>query len=146
MQTKDILNIRGEFRCEIFDGGELVETYHDPNVITTVGRGQLARLLANAVTGRSVTKIGFGEATSAASPSDTGLSVSAFIKTIGTATYPTGTSVQFAWTLGTSEANGLAITEFGLICTDNTLFARKVRSVLNKTSSISLSGTWTIYL
>lgn len=147
MAQKEFLTVRGEFVLEKIDlDGNVIERYEDKNTIMTLGRGQLVRLLANDVTNRAVTKIGFGENSTAASPSDTALSVSAFEKAIGSATYPSTTSVQFAYTLGTTEGNGLNITEFGLICTDDVLFARKVRSVIAKTSSFSLAGTWTIFL
>lgn len=146
MQNEDTLKVRGEFRVEIIKDGKVIETYFDPNVITVVGRTQLAHLLGADVASRSITKIGFGENTTAASSADTALSLSAFVKATGTVTYPTTTSVKFAFLLGTGDANGLNITEFGLICADNTLFARKVRSAIAKTSSISLSGTWEIFL
>jgi hypothetical protein len=43
------------------------------------------------------------------------------------------------------EANGKAIMEFGLICTDGTLFARKNRAkAIEKDSDISLEGKWRI--
>lgn len=146
MQKEDTIKVRGEFRVEIIKDGKVIETYFDPNVITVVGRTQLAHLLGADVTGRSITKIGFGTGSSAASSSDTSLAIGAFVKATGAVTYPTSTSVKFAFLLGTGDANGMSITEFGLMCTDNTLFARKVRSAIAKTSSISLSGTWEIFL
>lgn len=145
METKDAITLRGIFCLQTFENGALVDSYEDKNVIVVVGRRQLCRLLAGDVVGRSVTRIGFGEGTSPAASSDTALT-SGFVKSVDSVTYPTSTSVRFNWTLGTGDANGKAITEFGLLSTDNTLFARKQRSVINKTSSISLIGTWTIEL
>ena len=55
-------------------------------------------------------------------------------------------SVVFAFSLGTADANGLAIGEFGLLSAAGVLYARKVRAyqIINKDASMSLSGTWTI--
>jgi len=51
--------------------------------------------------------------------------------------------VRVAFTLGLSDANGYALTEFGLFSGNNTLLARKVRSVaINKTSDFSPTITW----
>jgi hypothetical protein len=36
--------------------------------------------------------------------------------------------VTISWELLTSEDNGQAIMEFGLVCADNTLFSRRVRA------------------
>ncbi|MNC78397.1 hypothetical protein D3C75_1305980 [compost metagenome] len=52
--------------------------------------------------------------------------------------------MRFAFTLGESEANGLNIRELGLLCADETLFARKVRGLIEKTSDLSITGSWTI--
>lgn len=141
----DSLDITGDFYLKVYENGVLIESYEDKNVIVVVGRGQLARLLSGATSGRYITNIGFGEGTSAASPTDTALT-SQLSKAVGAVTYPTGTSVNFDWTLENAEGNGKAITEFGLLTGDGTLFSRKQRSVINKTSSIRLIGSWTINL
>lgn len=39
---------------------------------------------------------------------------------------------------------GLNIRELGLLCADGTLFARKVRGLIEKTSDLSITGSWTI--
>jgi len=65
-------------------------------------------------------------------------------KAIDSADYPTANSVRFNWTLGTGDANGITIQEFGLLNDSNVLFARKVRAGIVKTSAISLIGNWVI--
>ncbi len=52
--------------------------------------------------------------------------------------------MTFAFTLNTGEANGKTIQEFGLLCSDGTLFARKTRGGIVKADDISIAGTWTI--
>ena len=57
-----------------------------------------------------------------------------------------GTSVRFNWELTASECTGMAITEFGLVCNDadETLFARRLRSPINKAEDLTFNGSWTI--
>ncbi len=146
----------GNFEIEVWErdpeGGpdKLKGYFADYNVIVNNGRAQVARLIGNDTTNRPVTKIGFGVGASAAVATDSALTTP-FIKAITTAvpgtgvTYPVATSTKFSWTLENAEGNGLNITEFGLYSNDGTtLFARKVRSAIAKTSAIRLVGTWTI--
>ena len=58
--------------------------------------------------------------------------------------YPATGQVRFNWSLSTAELNGVAITEFGLLCADGTLFSRKQRKPIEKESDLSLTGSWTI--
>lgn len=122
----------------------LVEEWTGRNLLVDNMKTMLARLAAGDVTNRPITRIGFGTSGAAAAPSDTTLT-SMYARAVGAITYPTLASVQFAWQLGTSEANGLAIMEFGLLSANNGLWARRVRGTpINKTSDMSLSGTWGI--
>ena len=69
----------------------------------------------------------------------------AYVKLLGGVTYPTTNSVEFAFTLGTSEANGKSIMEFGLFTAGDVLFARKTRAgAIVKDSDLSLAGSWRI--
>ena len=52
--------------------------------------------------------------------------------------------MSFSFTIGKAEANGKKIREFGLLCSDGTLFARKTRGVIEKADDIEIVGTWTI--
>jgi hypothetical protein len=57
------------------------------------------------------------------------------------------TQAEFKWSLPKSEANGMKIVEFGLLCKNETLFARKLRSeAIPKEADISLEGEWIIIL
>lgn len=135
---------RGIFLLNIYHKDKLIERFEDDNLIVTVGRESVARLVGGDVAGRSVTQIGFGTNGTTANPANTALT-GAFVKAIDSHSYPVGTSVQFNFSLGTSEANGLSISEFGLLTSAGYLHARKVRNgPLLKDVDISLMGTWTL--
>mgnify|MGYP003609472642 FL=1 len=143
MHLSDTQPLAGEFRLAIYRAGQLVEEFVEPNLIVNGAKDQLARLVGGAGTGRHITHIGFGIGTTAAAPTNTGLS-GAYWKPVTAVSYPDTGRVAFDWTLSTADANGMAITEFGLRCADGTLFARKVRAAIHKSDDLSLTGTWTI--
>lgn len=143
MNLNDKQCLRGDFHLKLFRGGELIETIDEPNLIVNLARSQLAHLIAGDVANRQITHIGFGIGTAAASPDNTVLT-GAFFKPVTSVSYPEVGKAAFSWSLSVAEANGLAITEFGLRCADNTLFSRKARAAIQKDADLSLSGTWTI--
>ena len=143
MTDTEQIAMRGDFRLRIYRNGLLVEEQHDPNMIMNVAKDAMAKLIGGSGTGKTITKIGFGTNATSPTPDDTALSDS-YVKNVTVVTYPDTGRVSFGWSLGTSEANGKAIAELGLICSDNTLFARKTRGVINKDADLSLEGTWTI--
>lgn len=135
---------RGIFALDIFRQGCLIDHFEDDNLIVTVGRESVARLIGGDVSGRSIVNIGFGTNGAAANPADAALT-GAFVKAIDSHSYPVSTSVQFNFSLGTTEAVGLSIYEFGLLTSSGFLHARKVRGgPLLKDIDISLTGTWTL--
>lgn len=134
----------GIFSLEVWRRGELIEVYEDENLVVDASKQQLARLIGGDVANRSITKIGFGTSGTAPVGGNIGLT-GAYVKALGTVTYPVAGSVQFAFTLGTTEANGLSIMEFGLFTAGDILFARKVRTgAIVKDSDLALAGTWQI--
>jgi hypothetical protein len=137
----------GRFILQVRRNGILVPELcvDDPNLIVNGSKGIHAALLGGNVSNQSVTKIAYGTNGTAAAGADTAIT-GAFVKAIDAVTYPTSTSVQFAFSLGSAEDNGMAIQEFGLLTQGNTLYARKVRTsgALNKDADLSFSGTWTI--
>lgn len=143
MNVTDEATLRGEFVMRVYRKGELIEEYVDKNMIMNVAKDAMARLIGGSGTGKTITKIGFGTNTTAPTPDNTALT-DAYSKNVSGVTYPATGLVSFGWSLSTSEANGKAIAELGLICSDGTLFARKVRGVINKDADLSLDGTWTI--
>jgi len=129
----------------------LIEEFENNNIIVNTARNQMARLVAGEFDDRHITKIGFGTNNAVATVDDTDLT-GAYVKTLDGYEFPAMGQVQFNWNLGTSEANGMKIIEFGLFCEDDVLFARRRREKTNgdpadpipKENDISLEGTWTI--
>lgn len=143
MIIKDDATLRGMFEVRVYRDGTLVEEYQDNNMILNMAKDALARLIAGAGAGKVITQIGFGTNGAGPSPDDTALSTP-FAKAVSGITYPGPGQVKFSWNLATTEANGMVIKEFGLICSDATLFARKTRGGIEKAADISLDGSWTI--
>ena len=144
MHLSDDAPLSGRFQLSIRNRcGALLDSQDEPNLIVNGAKNQLARLVAGSGANRHITHIGFGVGTAAPAPGNTGLS-SALWKPVTSVEYPADGQVAFSWSLATSEANGLAITEFGLRCADGTLFARKVRNPIHKSDDLSLTGVWTL--
>jgi hypothetical protein len=142
----DYVSLRGILRYTVFKNGVPVENVEEQNLIVTAGRAQVAHLLAGEFTGRQITKIAFGTSGTAPALSDTQIT-NAFTKNLIGFVYPAAGQVKFNWNLTTSEANGKAILELGLVCADTTLFSRRIRESgkpINKESDISIEGDWTI--
>lgn len=139
------LQIKGVFYLEKICAktGEILEKYTDNNLVVNGGRTAVTNLLGAATPGKQLTKISFGTNGTAPAGGDTAIT-GAFTKLLGAVSYPTISSVKFDWTLGAAEGNGIGIREVGLLCSDDTLFARKTREVINKNSDIILNGSWTI--
>lgn len=137
--------LKGEFVLDIVCAktGDVIEHYEDKNLVVNNGRQIVMQLLGSANLNKRLSRLAVG--TNGTAPVGTNTAITgAYTKNLGTVTYPTISSVRFDWTLGAGEANGIAIREFGILSTDNTLFARKVREVINKNSDIILNGNWTI--
>lgn len=134
----------GLFVLDVFRRGKLIEHVEERNLIVDNSKAMHAHLLGGDATNNVVTKFGVGTNGTAPAGGNTTLT-GAFIKAHDGATYPVAGQVSFAFSLSTSEANGIAILEFALLGASNTLYARKVRSVaLNKASDLTLSGVWSI--
>jgi hypothetical protein len=138
--------MRGDFRIRVYRHGRLIETYEDHNLIVDGARSAMARLIAGDVDGQSITYIALGTNGATPTPDDTEIT-EAFIKPVTGFSFPASGRVEFAWNLLANEATGLAIIEFGLVCGDGTLFARKIREKplpIYKEDDISIDGQWTI--
>jgi len=137
--------MKGLFYLEIICAktGLILEIYTDNNLIVNGGRTAVTNLLGAATSGKQLTKLSVGTNGTAPVGTDTAIT-GAFTKALGAVTYPTISSVKFDFQLGAGDANGIGIREFGIVCTDNTLFARKTRELISKNSDIILNGSWTI--
>ncbi|MDR2891586.1 MAG: hypothetical protein LBV80_00645 [Deltaproteobacteria bacterium] len=143
MRLEDAASLRGCLELSITRHGQEIEHYRDDNMIMSSARDALARLIGGDGAGKVVTQIGVGEDDFGPNPNDTKLT-NAFIKKLTSHSYPATGSVVFAFSIGPAEANGKTIREFGLICGDGSLFARKTRGAIEKADDIEITGTWTI--
>lgn len=136
---------KGVFKLQVIEAatGNVLEDYEDNNLVVTLGKANTAQLLAGTTAGKKISKIAVGAGTAAPDVADTSLTTP-FIKNVDGYSFPAANEVLFTWTIGTAEANGLNITEFGLLNDNGDLFARKIRSVIVKSSAIMLVGTWKI--
>jgi len=138
-------NLKGLFYLEVICAktGVILEKYQDNNLVVNGGRTAVVSLLGAGGTTKQLTKLSVGTNGTAPVGADNSIT-GAFTKSLGTVSYPTISSVKFEFQLGTTEANGIGIREFGIVCSDDTLFARKTRELINKNSDIILNGSWTI--
>jgi len=143
LKANETMEMHGKFHLLVYRKGILIEEWSDPNLIVIGARQQLAHVIAS---GDSllINRIAFGTNGNVPVISDTLIS-NQFVKSLSGYTFPNPGEVQFNWLLKETENNGMAISEFGLLTSDGTLFARKARSFpLNKDLDISLEGHWTI--
>lgn len=139
----DGINAKGSFNIKIYENGRLVEDYTDSNLVVSLGKTNVAKLLGGDLNGVAITKVQAGTNGTPPSPADAAIT-NPFTKAIATVTYPASNEVQFGFTLEAHEANGKAISEFGLVDDNNILFARKTRTVINKVSPMVIVGAWKI--
>jgi len=138
--------MRGCFNMRVFRRGKLIEEYQERNMIVSGARTAVAMHLMGNCEGGHIAKIAFGTGGNVPTPDDSAIT-SPFIKPLLSASLLTPTQVEFKWSLFKDEANGMKIIEFGLLCENETLFARKVRTeAIPKDSDISLEGEWIILL
>lgn len=143
MNIAEQIALRGELSITLHRAGQPPQTITDHNMIMTAAKSALARLIAGQGSGKNINRIAFGTNGVGPTPNDQTIS-GAYTKAVTAITFPAEGQARFAFTLGESEANGLNIRELGLLCADGTLFARKVRGLIEKTSDLSITGSWTI--
>lgn len=140
--------MRGEFRMRVYDKGQLVEEFTEPNLIVDAGFNTVQRVLSAASADYEITQIRFGELDGdepTAPASDwTNIPAPILTKALSSSDFPTNRSVSFNWVLNSGEGNGSDICYFGLLSENDTLFAAKSRAPIAKTSDITLEGTWII--
>jgi hypothetical protein len=157
----NLLSIRGRLRIKGFHHGKLAEEFDEQNLIvynaSTLLAGWATGALFNSVPFKPINQIGFGTGNSATNVGQSHLT-GAYLKNFDSVTYAVGEDnagnpigdAFFNFSLGTGEANGTNIWEYGLFSSGNGsfgdanfLFARRVRSsVLAKTSAWSFTGQW----
>jgi len=175
--SNETINLRGMFELNRFKGPAIDSHYFDTpvkddNLVVTMARKIMSRLLSGASLTPSIATIGGpvvvtnpnqlyvtrmkwgtaghnpGNPTEALTPtvSDEDLAspiVSPAFKAV-VVDYPTDTSVRFTAELDQTEANGLGLSEEGLFTSVNFMFARKTFGLLTKTSDFTFQFRHTI--
>jgi hypothetical protein len=139
----DGLNVRGDFSMQVFEGENLIEKYEQKNLVVSLGKTNVTKVLAGDAAGKKVSLISVGTSGILPDVADA-VMTTPFTKALDGYTFPDAASVLFSWSLDTTEANGMTILEFGLLNDDGILFARKTRSAIIKTNAIRIVGTWKI--
>jgi len=147
----------GMVRFELFDHGRLVAVIEDRNLFVNAGLPALAALTGGDTSGEFAAAVGFGSGSNAPTVADTGLTTPAYYKSLDSHSEDGAGSVTLNWSLGVADtgAVGVNIQELGLFANKTTvtlpgstqptpMLARKTISPILFTSSMSLSGVWTL--
>lgn len=151
MQISDSFQPKGELRFRVVDiNGKVIYEYKGENLVVNTGKLNMAKLHSGDVAGLPADTIGVGTSATAANVTDTTLTGS-FTRALngntsyGTVTYPANGHAMYAFTILTGEANGMSISEFGLLNGNGDLIARKVIATpISKTVSFAIEGEWII--
>ena len=147
---KDTATCKGEFHIEVLRKGKIVDEHHDHNMVVNVGRERLANLAAG-LSDKYITQIGVGTGKIIEEETDTELQDQHLFPLVNNSV--DGRDAKFEFIIGEEDANGLAITEFGLFCADNTMFSHRVRrnedtgeiAVIDKMSDLEIRGYWILH-
>jgi hypothetical protein len=127
------------------------DVYGAPNLFVDQGRQLLAYCFAfrAPIEDYTCSKFGVGTGVTAATVTDVGLeapvalSSGSYTGPLDSIDFLTAFVVRASFTLGLSDANGSLITEMGLFSGNDSLMARRVRTVgINKTSDFAPTLTW----
>ena len=135
------LKLIGVLELRFFLKGNLVETKKEKNLIVDSGYNALFSAMAG-VTGKNITKVQCGSNGIAPTSGDTEITDAVDLTIVNI--IASLSSLVITFQLGSGDANGLTISEFGTICADGTLFSRKSWTPFLKISDLSVEGTWTI--
>lgn len=135
---------RGAVDIQIFENGELIERIQEKNLVVSLGKANIAKMIGGIAGGTAISQIAVGSNGVPPATGDNAIT-DQFAKAFDSVTQPSSNSVMFHFDIDNSEANGLTIREFGLLNVGGVLCARKVRTAdIVKTNAIRLVGTWTI--
>jgi hypothetical protein len=142
---------------KVFDNQHLVTTIEDHNLFVNAGLPALASLMGGDTSGDFASAVGFGSGAGTPAVTDTGLSTPVYYKALASHVEDGAGSVTFTWSLGPGDtgAVGISIQELGLFANSTSIvlpgttqpspmLARKTISPILFTSSMSLSGIWTL--
>lgn len=147
-------SVKGEFAIGIYRQGRLVREWSDHNLVVLSGRHRLAEMAAGKSTSH-ITYIGVGSGREKEKDADTSLTEQQLFPVAESTV--TDQDARFDFVIGEDQANGLSIREFGLFCTDETMFSHRVRIhvdedtkeekvlTIDKESDIEIRGYWIIH-
>jgi len=150
--TAEGMQLKGRLSYTVYKNRVPIERYEGNNLIMDATRYKIMHIIAGEllddpesdIAGLSVDRIAIGTSGSELNANDTEI-INPFYKAIKKFNFPEINQVRFFWEITESEANGIAIREFGLITEDGSLFARRTRDKpLQKESDISIEGEWVI--
>jgi len=139
--------LAGRLRLVIRRRGRVVEIDEDDNLVMDGPRADIASNLAGVpVDILPITHVAVGTNGTAPTGQDQAIT-NAFTKPLLQVTRPSPMVVVCTFQILSSDANGLAIREFGLLRSDGSLYARRTRGgkVIEKDSDIEIDGEWTLY-
>jgi hypothetical protein len=152
MEAVDRINLRGSLEISLKDtSGKELEHRSIQNVVVTVGRRWVLQQLEtlDQQTAQTISHLAVGTSTTAPATGDTALGSENTRKAIGTFSTANLTSNPPSWqaqvSFNTNEAN-TTLGEVGLFQSSSggTLFARATFATINKTTSNTLSISYTI--
>ena len=155
--NESIARPRGMVRFQVFEKRRLIATIEDRNLFVNAGLPALAALMGGDTSGEFATAVGFGSGATAPALTDAGLTAPAYYRSLDSHAEDGAGSITFNWSLGVGDAGavGITIQELGLFANKTVvvlpgttqptpLLARKTISPILFTSSMSLSGVWTL--
>jgi hypothetical protein len=141
----------------VFQRGCLIAKMEGHNLFVNAGLPALAALMGGDTSGEFAAAIGFGSGSAAPTVADTGLTTPAYYKSLDSHTEDGAGGVTLNWSLGVADtgAIGINIQELGLFANKTSvtlpgttqptpMLAHKTISPILFTSSMSLSGIWTL--
>ncbi len=141
------MSVRGYVSVEVLHDDGKIEYIDQPNVVTNVGRNLFASLLVEDIS-LFPGYLAIGTGNTAASTTDAALGTEVHRNVLISASASAGVITYKAF-FDKSEANGNTIAEVGLFdaASSGNMFCRSVLgATVTKTTSISLSITWTLTL
>lgn len=144
-RTRDSGHVRGHVSVLVEHEDGRTETIEQDNLLVNAGRNRIAAIIAGNSTDLP-DYIAIGTGTTAAALTDTALGTEVDRNQIASKTDSVGVATFKAF-FGKSEANGNTIAEVGLfdLASGGTMFCRAIlSSTIAKTSTISLTITWTL--
>ena len=137
----DKLNIKGELELRFYKNGTLVKVDRDHNLITNAGYLSLFSTISGAAN-TPISKVQIGTNSTAPSKNDSVITNPVNLAIVSKTVDSTSLVIKFS--IGSLIANGVTISEFGLITSDNKLFSRRIVTSFLKIQDLSVECTWTI--